>query len=372
MNIKADRISISCGIDFGDPAEDRMVIAGFGVGSDGEFRIYNRIERSPTVITKPHKYADVIKAWADGKAIQYAYTPPTERDPLAQRAQEWLDFKANASPGFNNPHTEWRVKPKPAKWQKEREAFERGERVQWRSISPGCGSGWMNIPGLRDGPAAAFWSEPTNEFRIPHKWQEVLDAQERGEKIQLKSPTSDVWGDAHFKLTCNDGTTMYRIKPPAHKWQAEMDAQARGEKIEASFDGGKTWRQGNWFFDHTGAIYRIKPKPVTKRVRVALLGRSDGTVWPRAVFDNGVAAEVTKQPDFIRWVADWSEVELPKQKQSTTAAEIIARAEETTRAIFAGDFHTQDAQMREIEKHFTDCARTGTGVLRIDPWSLIR
>jgi hypothetical protein len=370
MNIKADRISIGWGIDFGDPAGDITTIMSPGMG--GLLHIYNRTERNPTVTNKPHKYADVIKAWADGKVVQFAdCVHPTAADPLCLRSPDWRDWTDQYVPSFgahflwrikpeplewqaereahargekieyritilgidgvdcakwrdiDDPSwsslasgVEYRVKPKPAKWQKEREAFERGERVQFSSDD---GKTWSDLTTGR----WVDWDWPVSTFRIPHKWQEVLDAQQRGEKIQLKSPTSDVWEDALFKMTCNDGTTMYRVKP----------------------------------------------KPVTKRVRVALLGRSDGTVWPRAVFDDGVATEVTKQPDFIRWVADWSEVELPKQKRSPTAAEVMARADEAMRSILAG-CSSQEEQMREISRAFGDCAALGVGWAFVDPVSL--
>ena len=49
---------------------------------------------------KPHKWAEVIKAWADGKPIQYkAYDSP-----------DWRDVE-KAHPFFDNDFLEWRVKP---------------------------------------------------------------------------------------------------------------------------------------------------------------------------------------------------------------------------------------------------------------------
>jgi len=53
-------------------------------------------------MTTPHKWADVIKAWADGKSIQVRIV-----------GGEWLNYfrQGIMSPAFNNPATEWRVKP---------------------------------------------------------------------------------------------------------------------------------------------------------------------------------------------------------------------------------------------------------------------
>lgn len=47
----------------------------------------------------PHKHAEVIKAWADGKAIQWKHMGP------------WCDFDSPKFGPWNNPNIEWRVKP---------------------------------------------------------------------------------------------------------------------------------------------------------------------------------------------------------------------------------------------------------------------
>lgn len=52
---------------------------------------------------KPHKWAEVIKAWADGKTVQVKggiFYP------------EWTDYpELDISPNFNSPVFAWRVKP---------------------------------------------------------------------------------------------------------------------------------------------------------------------------------------------------------------------------------------------------------------------
>lgn len=50
---------------------------------------------------KPHKWAEVIKAWADGKPIQL-------KD---ERVGEWIDYKTEDIPNFSLDYLEWRVKP---------------------------------------------------------------------------------------------------------------------------------------------------------------------------------------------------------------------------------------------------------------------
>jgi len=56
-------------------------------------------------MSQPYKYADVIKAWADGKEIQYK--PP---------GFDWQDFDYDALKStfpvhFKHPNLEWRIKP---------------------------------------------------------------------------------------------------------------------------------------------------------------------------------------------------------------------------------------------------------------------
>lgn len=53
---------------------------------------------------KPHKWAEVIKAWADGKPIQVRFKNSTF----------WIDEEFDSGvPLFNDSDREWRVKPEP-------------------------------------------------------------------------------------------------------------------------------------------------------------------------------------------------------------------------------------------------------------------
>ena len=226
-------------------------------------------------MTKPHKYADVIKAWADGKQVQWAHpVAPSITDPLGQREPVWGEWSWHllGIPSFDEIYL-WRVKPG-NKWQKEREAFARRERVQWRS-------------NLRQHNGIG--------------WQDFKD--------------SDVRSLAHAELVFNEPTNEFRIP---HKWQAEMDAQARGEVIEASSDGGKTWGAQivgrGWRFDDVDMPYRIKPKTVKTRVRVAAMGEPNGEdrLWVWSVCNDEHAAETERNQHFLRWLGDWHEVERPE------------------------------------------------------------
>lgn len=56
-------------------------------------------------MSTPHKNAEVIKAWAEGKAVQYRY--------LDVRANGWFDYKDGNvwGPWDGEWRGEWRVKP---------------------------------------------------------------------------------------------------------------------------------------------------------------------------------------------------------------------------------------------------------------------
>jgi len=53
-------------------------------------------------MNKPHKHAEMIKAWADGAEIQF-------REPLIR---DWKDIKCHLTPYWND-ECEYRIKPKP-------------------------------------------------------------------------------------------------------------------------------------------------------------------------------------------------------------------------------------------------------------------
>jgi hypothetical protein len=69
----------------------------------------------------PHKHAAVIKAWADGATIEV-------------RHRQWPDdeWYIATTPGWDLA-LEYRVKPKPHKWQKEMDAQRAGKIVQYRA-----------------------------------------------------------------------------------------------------------------------------------------------------------------------------------------------------------------------------------------------
>lgn len=58
-----------------------------------------------TIERKPHKWAETIKAWADGKPVQYKNLKDSD---------EWVDYKGEGDQIpmlFGISYFEWRVKP---------------------------------------------------------------------------------------------------------------------------------------------------------------------------------------------------------------------------------------------------------------------
>ena len=53
---------------------------------------------------KPHKHAELIKAWADGAEIEFRF-----KDAI----QGWSDWKPNDGRFSNDPWWEYRIKPQP-------------------------------------------------------------------------------------------------------------------------------------------------------------------------------------------------------------------------------------------------------------------
>lgn len=52
-------------------------------------------------MNKPHKHAEVIKAWADGHEVEWRYSGPCR----------WRTFQGESTPAFWNLDLEWRIKP---------------------------------------------------------------------------------------------------------------------------------------------------------------------------------------------------------------------------------------------------------------------
>ena len=84
---------------------------------------------------------------------------------------------------------------------------------------PPNGSGWLDIPRgdhFELNINLAF-NEPTNEFRIPHKWQNEIDAQERGEAFALRLPGTSIEtnvGPAH-RERCLNALALFEVRDAA-------------------------------------------------------------------------------------------------------------------------------------------------------------
>lgn len=210
-------------------------------------------------MTKPHKHAEAIKAWADGKQIQWAEAlPPTAADPLAQREPGWFDVCPGVAPMWAEHHL-YRAKPEP-KWQKEREAFYRGERIQWRSLcAQHAKHGWMDVPPGSPLMGPAF-DEPTNEFRVPREWQAERDAFDRGKEIEVRS------NDFGWTATSNP----------------------------------------SWLKAADGYEYRAKPKAET--IRRCLIRNIDGSVRTGNAKTESAEKALEARSDFLMWCGPRKEV----------------------------------------------------------------
>lgn len=109
-------------------------------------------------MTKAHKHAEVIKAWADGNAIQWQ----TIRN-------EWVDFDKYAHPGpWGDSANKWRIKPEPKKgWVRVAEHNNIGSpyELHWRE----CDNRTENeIESLDD---FIRWLSPRLDFDYPEDYE---------------------------------------------------------------------------------------------------------------------------------------------------------------------------------------------------------
>lgn len=58
-------------------------------------------------MTTPHKWADVIKAWADGKPIERRFM-----------SDKWREIVGHGTPPFDDTRNEWRIKPETVKYRR--------------------------------------------------------------------------------------------------------------------------------------------------------------------------------------------------------------------------------------------------------------
>lgn len=220
-------------------------------------------------MNKPHKHADLIKAWAEGKPVE-VFDPSVAGwvGPLGP-LHLWRDA------------SEYGLAPSIRRWQKEREAFARGERIQWRSTcKQHAGMAWIDVPAQSPLMGPAF-DEPTNEFRIPHKWQTEMDAHARGETVQYRD--FGPWADLFYRG--KDWVDFDRNTDPNPVWATTATRE-----------------------------YRIKPKIVKTRVRVAAMGEPNGKgrIWVWPVYTDEHAAQTERNRHFLCWLGDWHEVERPE------------------------------------------------------------
>lgn len=143
-------------------------------------------------MTKPHVHAELIKAWADGAEIQFYSSSRDKWVDLAGFAPLWCEVsKYRIKP---DPHAEFKA------------ALARGERVDMRAKGLPPGRGWIEVP-----PSFDFKGAPAMEFRIALPWQDERDAYDRGEQIQYLSHLTGRWCDASAPAWLE--TYEWRVKP---------------------------------------------------------------------------------------------------------------------------------------------------------------
>jgi hypothetical protein len=155
---------------------------------------------------KPHKHAEVIKAWADGAEIQVKLAGDSV----------WLDCSPTG--WFRN--CEYRVKPPPPhKWQKEIDAYVAGKVVQYQ-LSMWPTHRWQSLPEFRrhkgdETPEFQFNGAAEVIFRIKPEQVTFLCRVEVpygfSPKImsswQREKPTSATWQE-NLRLTFEDGVLI--------------------------------------------------------------------------------------------------------------------------------------------------------------------
>ena len=131
-------------------------------------------------MNKPHKHAEVIKAWADGKEIEYKTCDG--------------DWRITDTPCWTQGR-EYRVKPH--KWQKEMDAFARGEEIQYRDTSSKYPITWY------DSPNPYWYTLDHCEYRIkPKQISHIYKATVGGSVLHCGLQT------ANLKLSFEDGVLV--------------------------------------------------------------------------------------------------------------------------------------------------------------------
>jgi hypothetical protein len=98
---------------------------------------------------QPHVHAELIKLWADGAEIQRQITMGGDSVFIDDHTPTW------------NPLLKYRIKP-PLSWLQEREAYARGEVVQYRSPM----FDWKDYPTSMISGGEPGWNNVCLEWRI--------------------------------------------------------------------------------------------------------------------------------------------------------------------------------------------------------------
>lgn len=107
-------------------------------------------------------------------------------------------------------------------------------------------------------------------------------------------------------------------KPHVHA--ALIKAWADGAEIESQCPITNTWYTDTKPKWAERGNYRVKPKTVKTRARVAAMGEpnGDGKIWTWSVYTDEHAAQTERNGHFLCWLGDWHEVERPEPPAAGT------------------------------------------------------
>ena len=155
-----------------------------------------------------------------------------------------------------------------------------------------------------------FTYEKVN-MNTPHIHAIELRAFADGKQIQIYF-SDGIWIDDYNPNFCVN--EKYRVKP--HKWQDVIDAQDSGKKIQYRFitlNNGLEWQEENpdLHMDDNDYEFRVKPDVVRYRLYKWKLG--GGIVGVSSIDENthdSIVTNIIEMDNFDSWLGDWKEVEV--------------------------------------------------------------
>jgi len=106
-----------------------------------------------------------------------------------------------------------------------------------------------------------------------------------------------------------DTKVKYRVR---HKWQHLIDAQEAGKVVQYRPCMTDPWADGSWDFnDTTKGEYRLKPEPKKIKARMYWYAIFGGKNLMLSLHSSAIGQDPANHPHFRGWAGDWQEVEVP-------------------------------------------------------------